>query len=168
MKDIESFYSEAEPLIKAFNDFVEKFDLAGKAAPDHICFKCDSNDEFQRIRAILEPKSTFIYQSYISGRRIAKFRLKWGFQTFLGLISVVELSDQKEDNSQTSSFEHIEIYPTSLDYEELVKLLMEKGADLMKKERPHYTTYDMRLGEEYEIKLTHEPILEKIKREEMF
>lgn len=167
MRDIESLYSEADPLIRAFNGFVDKFDLAEIAAPDHICFKCESSEEFERVRAILEPRSVFIYQSYISGRRIAKVRLKWGFQTFLGLISILELSDQKSDGLQATGFDHIEIYPKSVSYEELVEKLTGRGVELQESKRPHHTTHDIELGDKYNLKLTHEPILNKIRREEM-
>jgi len=36
------FYAEAEKDIALFDAFVEKYNLRGIAAADHICYKCGS------------------------------------------------------------------------------------------------------------------------------
>ena len=42
-----------------------------------------------------------------------------------------------------------------------------KFENAVKVERPHHTTYDIKLESGFEVKLTKEPLVEKIKREEM-
>jgi hypothetical protein len=134
---------------------------------DHICYKCGSTEDFERIRAIFESESHFIYQSIISKRRIAIVKFKKGIDTILGPIYYLELSDQKPDGSQVNGFDHIEIFPTTGSVEELSDHISGKGITVVKVERPHHTTYDLEIGEGYAIKLTTEPLVEKIKREEM-
>ena len=167
MYTLESFYKEVDTLIQEFDFFISKAELKDDAFPDHICFKCDSKEMFEEIRELLEKEAKFVYQANISGRRIAMIKLGEGFKTTLGEISVLELSDQKPDNSQIAGFDHIEIYPKELSFEDFVQKIENAGVEMKKIERPHHTTYDIPLGESYNIKLTVEPIFEKIKRDEM-
>lgn len=166
MSNLESFYSEASGLISKFDMFVEAHALQGLAVSDHIGFKCASKDIFEHMREMLEPESHFIYQSFISRRRIAIIKLKEPIETNLGPISVLELSDQKPDGSQSTGFDHIEFYPTS-DYDSLIEKLQGQGAALEKVERPHHTTYDINLDAGHKLKVTREPLIEKIRRDEM-
>ena len=166
MENVQTFYADAEPLVKAINDFAKRYGLIAIAAVDHFCYKCGSHEVFEQTRALLEPESAFVYQSYISGRRIAILKLKKGLKTGLGEVTTLELSDQKPDNSQTTGFNHVEIYPVGVSYDELVSTLRERGATLQKTERPHHTTYDIALGQ-FNVKLTQELLIEKIKKDEM-
>jgi len=165
MKNVAEFYVASAPLVRAFSKFVFDYYVSGNAKADHICFKCSSSEEFEHLRALLEPESEYVYQSYISGRRIAVIRIKSAFDTPLGQIKVVELSDQKPDGSQTSGFDHIEIYPDSITYEALVAIMEKTNLPLKKVERPHHTTVDIPLDGGYLVRLTREPLLDKIKRE---
>ena len=167
MTTLDEFYSQAASLVSAVNAFSAKYNLDGIVVLDHIGFKCDSQELFEQLRSQLERESAFIYQSYISKRRIAVIKLRRPFETTLGPISVLELSDQKPDHSQTKRFDHLEIYPTTTTYDDLVSRLQEQGAAVKKVERPHHTTYDIDLGSGLTLKLTREPLVEKIKREEM-
>lgn len=164
---LESFYKDAEDLIEKVNEFTRIFNVESKAIPDHICFKCDSKEVFESVRSMLEPESVFVYQSYISNRRIAVIKLKKVFETDLGPINTLELSDQKPDNSQATRFDHIELYPLEETYDAFVADLQEKGAKLEKVVRPHHTTYDVLLDDGYQLKLTRDQLIEKIKRNEM-
>jgi predicted metalloenzyme YecM len=165
--DIESFYAEAKGLVGAVNDFANKYELVGQANADHVGFKCDSKETFERLRAMLEPESDFMYQSYISNRRIAVMRLKKPFETVLGAITTLELSDQKPDKSQQTGFDHMEVYPVGIEYDALAEKLRAQGTEIKSVERPHHTTYDIKLGDGYKLKLTRLPLVKKVKREEM-
>ncbi|MEN9560736.1 MAG: YecM protein, partial [Candidatus Parcubacteria bacterium] len=121
MKTIEEFYVEAGKFVTIFDTFAEKHDLVGRAQADHLCYKCDSKDSFERIREMFEGASEYIYQSIISRRRIAIIRLKKGIGTDLGIINFIELSDQKPDNSQKDGFDHIEAYAVGRSYEEMIR-----------------------------------------------
>lgn len=167
MRSISDFYKESVLLIQEFNNFARQYELMGHAKADHLCFKSGSKEVFEEMRAILEPESVFVYQPYISGRRIAVIKLKKSFETNLESVSVLELSDQKPNKSQVTGFDHLEIYPTMGTYEGLVAHLEHKGVLLEKKERPHHTTHEASLSAQYNIKLTREPLIEKIKRDEL-
>ena len=167
MPACENFYKEADGLLQEFDSFVSSTKLEGVALPDHICFKCGSIESFEEIRCLLEKEAKFVHQANISGRRIAMIKLPKGFQTSLGEITVLELSDQKPNNSQTEGFDYIEIYPVNNAFEDFVREIETAKVPMNKIERPHHTTYDIPLGDSYNIKLTVEPIFEKIKRDEM-
>lgn len=167
MYTLETFYKEGEQLTEEFNTFIDEQNLYNVTLPDHICFKCGSSELFEQVRAMFEAEAKFVHQANISGRRISMIKLKKGFQTALGEITVLELSDQKPNNSQVTGFDHIEIYPTETSFDDFVALIESSNIKIKKVERPHHTTYDISIGEKYNIKLTQEPIFEKIKREEM-
>ena len=168
---IDEFYTQAREIVAAFNAFVELRGLKGEALVDHLCYKCDSNETFVSIRALLEAEAVFSYQSIISNRRIAYIKLKKPIETDLGPIYYVELSDQKPDGSQVSMFDHIEIYPIAFSnlgaYAEFIATLRELGVKMTESVRPHHTTYNIMLNDHFELKLSSEPLLEKIIRDEM-
>ena len=119
------------------------------------------------MRKMFETASTFVYQSIISKRRIAIVKFVVPIQTALGAIWFLELSDQKPDGSQTSGFDHIEIYPKAGSMEDLADGLNSKGFVLEKIERPHHTTFDGFIMGDFKVRLEPEALVEKIKREEM-
>lgn len=136
------------------------------ARADHLCFKCASSDEYEMMRRMFESDGAFVYQSIITKRRIAIIGLRTAVPTLLGEIRVLELSDQKPDGSQTSGFDHIEIFPTNGSVEDLLHRLESSGALFERIERPHHTTYDTEIGGGFKVRLEEEPLIEKIKREE--
>jgi len=163
---IEEFYSGADEHIGVFNNFVEEMGLVGDTKPDHICYKCDSKESFESIRALLEDHNQFMYQAMISGRRIAYIKLQKPFATVLGDIYFVELSDQKPNGSQTNKYDHIEVYPAAYSYDEMVQKL-EASTEVIKIERPHHTTHDIKLENGFTFRCTEGPLIEKIKNTEM-
>ncbi len=167
INNITDFYSQAQDLVVAFNNFIERQNLQSRVRVDHFCYKCGDMATFESIRKILESESVFIYQSIISQRRIAIVKLKKGIETAAGVLDVLELSDQKPDNSQKSSFDHVEIYPVQETYEELIASVMASGEKVIGVKRPHHTTHDLALSEQFSLKFTHGPLIEKIKKEEM-
>ncbi|MDP3958021.1 MAG: VOC family protein [bacterium] len=167
MKSIADFYIGADDLVRRFNEFAERHALGAISRADHICYKCVSNGEFEALRALFEEESVYIYQSIISARRIAVIGLKRPVKTALGPISTLELSDQKPDGSQKSGFDHIEIYPTGISYEELASRIKKGGVEMKKVVRPHHTTIDIEIGDGYLVRLEGEPLIDKIKKEEM-
>lgn len=164
---IEEFTKGAETYIQEFDQFIQTHNLQEHSKVDHLCYKCESAKEFERMRRMFEQHSDFIYQSIISNRRIDIIRLQPAIVTAAGPIYFIELSDQKPDGSQQSSFDHSEIYPTSTSYDALVQLLREKGVDIVEVKRPHHTTHDISLTSGFGVKISHEPLIEKIKREEI-
>lgn len=163
---IEQFFKIAEPHVAFFNAFSLTHDLIGKAAADHICYKCGSRRTFEQIRALFEYESVYMYQSIISDRPIAYIRFKKGIETELGIIYYLELSDQKPDGSQKEGFDHIEVYPVSQSYDELVQKLA-KDVPVMHKERPHHTTDDIEMEHGFLFRCTRGPLITKIKASEM-
>ncbi len=167
ISSIADFYNQSENSVRTFNEFVSNNDLHAATEVDHICYKCSSSDSFEHVRKLLEHESEFVYQSIISKRRIAFIKLKKGIVTSLGTIWFLELSDQKPDNSQEEGFDHIEIIPTEQSVSEFAELLQKAGLKIEKVVRPHHTTYDLELPDGFSIKLSTEPLVEKIRREEM-
>lgn len=166
IKHPEDFYAGAAPFVKLFDVFAEKHRLGGRAKADHICYKCDSSKAFEHLRALFEQEPSCLYQSLIAGRRIAIIRLPHPIETVLGPINWLELSDQKPDGSQTNRYDHIEAYPTGMTYDAMVQEL-ERTEEVIKADRPHHPTHDISLGSSFLFRCTHEPLIEKIKREEL-
>lgn len=166
IKTIEEFYAASLPFIDEFNAFAQKHNLVGIAKADHLCYKCDSAQSFEFIRALFEWHSDYIHQSIISQRRISYIKLKQGFDTALGSIYFLELSDQKPNGSQGEGFDHIEVYGVQLSYDGLVRRLAQ-SEKIIKVERPHHTTHDVEIKNGFLFRCTQEPLIEKIKRDEM-
>lgn len=166
MKDSNEFYRESEKYVQIIDMFAVKHSLVGRASADHICYKCDSKESFERMRKMFEDASDYIYQSIISHRRIAIIRLSRGIETSIGIINFLELSDQKPDNSQTNCFDHIEVYAVGRSYDDMVNEF-EMSEKVIKVERPHHTTHDIDISEGFLVRCTKEPLIEKIKRVEM-
>ena len=153
--------------IDELNRFCEENYLIGKVVVDHIGLKCSSKEKYEALRSVFEGASRFIYQSIISSRRIAIIGLIETVPTEIGDLKYLELSDQKVDGSQGDGFDHIEIVPTTILYEELIEMLTEKGLQLKEAVRIHHTTHDIKLPSGFIIRLSREMLLEKIKREEV-
>jgi predicted metalloenzyme YecM len=166
MKTVKEFYAGSEKFISLFNVFVDKHSLRGRAGVDHICYKCGSKESFESLRQLFESESEYIYQSIISGRRIAIIRFKQGIETALGTIHFLELSDQKPDNSQHDGFDHIEAYAVGRTYDDMVEEF-EATEEVVKVERPHHTTHDIDMGGGFLFRCTQGPLIEKIKSTEM-
>jgi len=166
MKTIEDFYQGSKKYVEFFDVFAEKHNLQGITQADHICYKCGSRESFEKMRNMFERESLYIHQSIISNRPIAYIRFKKGIETSLGTILYLELSDQKVDGSQQEGFDHIEVFPTTISYDDMIKKL-EETEKVIKVERPHHTTHDIDIGEDFLFRCTREPLIDKIKREEM-
>ncbi|MEK7459098.1 MAG: VOC family protein [Patescibacteria group bacterium] len=165
--DVRSFFDGAVASIAAFDDFSVGHQLIERATADHICYKCGSTASFEALRAMCEGESAFVYQSIIASRRIAIIRFRTPIKTALGDINVLELSDQKPDGSQVDRFDHIEIYPTHGSTNELVEYLRSKNVIIDTANRPHHVTHDLVLANGFKVRIEDEPLLEKIKREEI-
>lgn len=166
IQTIDDFYTEVEWYVAMFDAFVERHQLVGKSQADHICYKCGSKESFERIRALFETESEYMYQSIISKRRIACIRFKKGIETSLGTIVLLELSDQKPNGSHEEGFDHIEVYPTKFSYDQMIGEL-EKTEQVIKVARPHHTTHDINIAGNFLFRCTHGPLIEKIKTTEM-
>jgi predicted metalloenzyme YecM len=163
---INDFKKMAMVTMREINECAQKCGLVGSARADHICFKCASSEEFEMMRTMLERESVYMFQSFISERRIAYFMLQSGIKSDLGNVHYVELSDQKPDGSQRSGFDHVECYPApGVSYTLLTERLSKVGA-VKEVKRPHHTTHDLQL-ETTIFRCCLEPLADKIKREEM-
>ncbi|HVV14932.1 MAG TPA: VOC family protein [Candidatus Paceibacterota bacterium] len=166
IRTLDDFYEQSKKYAGIFDAFAAKHALVGEVKADHICYKCGSAESFEHIRALFEQGSRYVFQSIISGRRIAYIRMKKGIETSLGTIEFLELSDQKPDGPQRDGFDHIEAYATAYSYDDMVKKL-EAVEKVVRVERPHHTTHDIEIGEEFLFRCTRGPLIEKITKEEM-
>lgn len=160
-----AFFVASQPFVATFNDWAGKMSPAATA--DHLCYHCSSAAEFAHIRQLFESESGYIFQSIISKRRIAIVKFARPLATVLGDIWFLELSDQKPDGSQTSRFDHIEIYPRSGSMDQLVAELESRGCGFTKVVRPHHTTYDACIDGKFKVRLEPEALIGKIMCDEM-
>ncbi len=168
MKDIENFYEQSTELVEFFNKFIIENNLQEVVVVDHICFKCESNASFEVWRKVFEWEAKNFYQAIISKRRIALVLFKQNIKTVAGEIGYLELSDQKPDNSQLETFDHIEVFPKNKNQnaiEEILKILDEKKINYTKEVKPHITQYEISLGK-YTLRLAGERLIDKIKKSE--
>lgn len=168
MESMLHFYCGAKGVAEALDGFVSENGLRRSVVADHICYKCDSSESYEHMRRLLEPNSTFMYQSFISDRRIAYFKLQTPVSSSTaGNVYFIELSDQKPDGSQKDKFDHVEIYPSEgIEYDYLVGHLKQRSNTVEYVDRPHHSTHDVILPGGFIIRLTSEPLIEKIRREE--
>lgn len=152
-------------MVEAFDAWAATERPAAQA--DHLCFKCSSGEEFERLRRLFEGSSQYIYQSIISLRRIAIIRFCDPVQTVLGPVWFLELSDQKPDGSQRSGFEHIEVYPTHDTVADLAQRHSTQGVTFTSSGRAHHATYDGRISPVCEVRIEPEPLIKKIVRDEL-
>lgn len=166
VETISQFYSDAQMYVGFVDVFAKKHSLYQRVEADHLCYKCDSKESFERMRSLFEHESVYIYQSIISNRRIAYIRLAQGIETSLGTVVYLELCDQKPDGSQKEGFDHIEVFPLTIGYTQMVALL-QKTETVIHVERPHHTTDDVEIGGGFLFRCTQGPLIGKIKASEM-
>ncbi len=167
MNTIEKFYEDSKKFVKALNAFAERNEMQSLAAADHIGYKCSSKETYEEWRAVFEMNSEYMFQSIISKRRISIIKLTTPLKTILGEIQYLELSDQKPDGSQKDGFDHVEVYPTGITYDELVRSLEEKGNTVEEVKKPHHSTHNISLRDDFKLKIEPEALMAKIQREEM-
>jgi predicted metalloenzyme YecM len=169
-ESIRDFYDQAAEAVKAFDAFVSQQELSGRVVADHICYKCDSSESYEGMRAVFELRGAWLYQEVLGGRRIATIRTNESLETAAGAITLIELSDKKPDKpgeTQREGFDHIEIYPTAGTYDELVQTLQSRGLKVDEKKREHHTTHDIKLESGFIVRLTRQSLAKKIKEEQM-
>lgn len=109
-------------LLKKLQDYANDFSKYCKSKKirtkgvklDHICYKCESKEEYETLRSFFEIEDKFVYQSIISKRRISIIGFKKHIKSIFGDIKYLELSDQKPDKSQKSKVDHIEPIPDGI------------------------------------------------------
>lgn len=153
--------------LEEFNSFCEQNELVGKVAADHVGLKCSTKAKYEFQRELFEVDSRFLYQSIISKRRISIIGLNEGLETVVGPLNYLELSDQKSDGSQIDLIDHLEIVPITISYEGLLEIIKNNGIEVKEIIRPHHTTHDVVLPSGFIVRLSHEMLIDKIKREEM-
>lgn len=157
-----------EPAVAQLDDFCKVYNLVGLIKADLVCIKCSSKEIYEARRAHYDMDSRFLYQAVIAGRRIVIIGLTETIKTSVGDIRCLEITDQKADNSQTDRLNHIGIIPVGISYDELVGKLKEGGAELREVVRSHgYTACDVVLPTGFFIRIQKEPLIDRIKREEM-
>ena len=165
IKTITDFYESARRAIEIINQFIRQYSLLGIFELDHLGYKCSSSPHFEEMRRLLEPEHRWLYQSFISGRRISIIRMQQQLPTMAGPLSLIELSDHKPNTDKRDGFDHVELYPVTVNYDLLVVTLRKRGLAVEEVVRPHHTTYDITLENGFKIRLTRERLAEKIKRE---
>ena len=182
----EFLHDRAAPLLDSFRDWAAKHDhfindpnLGRRMFADHFSYKCREFREFAEIRGRFEEHddgwraSRFIYQSIVSGRRVAVIGLVDPIVTPMGDLRVLELSEPKPMSAAIDGFDHVEV----VTIEELrwTALVMNDSSSMLKspfilKERPHHVTWDAKIlpdrrrrrRQPFILRLTDEPLVAKI------
>lgn len=157
------FYLQAKNLVTTFENLVKLLDLKEEIIPDHICYKCQDSESFEKIRSFFETDK-WIHQSIISQRRIAVIGLSQKIVTAFGDIDTLELSDQKPDGSQQNGFDHIEFLIQNLTTEKLQQIAAEKDLVFEYKFRTHHSTFDLKFAG-FIFRLTEMRLKQKIATE---
>lgn len=157
----------SKSFLEEFDSFCDMYQLTSLLQADHIGLKCSSKEIFESTRASFEKESRFVYQSIISQRRISIIGLVEGLKTSVGNLNYLELSDQKPNGSQVDSIDHLEVVPQGITYEELIKIMQEKGVVLQETVKPHHSTFDVQLSSGFVVKFSREFLVDKVKRDEM-
>lgn len=166
MQNKQNFISELQKYIDGVGKYFQesKFDIYDLRI-DHICYKCSTKEEYENIRGWFEFGQDLIYQAIISKRRIATVVFADKLQSVFGTVSTLELSDQKPDNSQISGIDHIEMVWPGGDYDEFRKRIEGLGFKLEVDAKPHHTTYNFKLPDGKEIKLSAVSLVDKVAEE---
>ena len=162
----ESFCVDAQRALEEVETFLTN-NAISSLTPDHLCYKCASHDEFLSIRTMLEKESVYLYESWISGRLIAVLKLQQPLETSFGTIAYIELQDKKQGSGTISGFTHIEFFPKDGNYDAALKVLVSRGLDVIADPTPHHPIHEIKLSDQFVFRLEHEPVINKIKREEL-
>lgn len=150
------------------DNFCEVNGIGDLVTPELVCITCSTKEVYEARKAYYEFDNRFIYQAPVSGRRIAIIGLTEPVSTSVGNIGILEIIDQKPDNSQTDRLIHVGIVPVGVSYDELLAKLKENGANLQDASRPDgYTACDVVLPTTFSIRIQKESLLERVKREEV-
>jgi hypothetical protein len=164
-KTFEQFVEDASSHLEMSSGFVAKHRLRDSVVVDHICYKSASSHEFDYLRKLMEcdPPSSHLHQVFLSGRRVAYFSLRVGLPVRgCGAVRYIELCDKKPMQEERAGFHHVEIYPSTMPYETLLKQLHDDGVHAVLKRRPHHTTHDLVLPSGLVIRLTDKPLIKTI------
>ncbi len=161
------FFEKAYESIEQIEVFIRSNKLETMITLDHLCYKCESHEEFTMIREILEEKGDYLYESWIGDRLIALIKLTEPLSTSFGPISFIELQDQKPAGTQKSGFSHLEAYPKDVAYGDILEYLKGQEVSVIEDPTPHHPIHEVELSPSFVFRLEQEPIIEKIKREEL-
>lgn len=168
LESAQELLEKVKPYLVQVDDFCKEYELIDKVQADHCGLKCSTKEVYESQRKLFEYTSRFVYQSIISQRRISIIGLGNGLTSAIGEYNYLELSDQKPDGTQKDRFDHCEVVPVGISYDELIAFLKERGVILKETVKLHHTTYDTVLPSGFIIKFSREMLVDKIKREEMF
>jgi hypothetical protein len=121
------------------------------------------------MRAILEadPPSRYLYQVCLAERRVAYFAMRNAIRSGAGQsIRYFELADSKPSD-EGSGFHHVEVFPRSMTYDQLIQHLTRQGETPVLRVRAHHTTHDIKVAENFIVRLTYRPLLKTILEEEL-
>lgn len=109
--DKSSFYKKAEEFLA--NVWAEiqgsNFELKPHWDIDHICYRVDSVESYEEMKAFLGAFSSLLVESPVGGRLIATYELNEPLKFNDYLIYLVELPQPKAGRNEREGFEHIEI-----------------------------------------------------------
>lgn len=75
---------------------------------DHLCYRVETADQYEKLKAQLLDKNELLVESPINGRRIATFRMAEPFRFRSREIWLLELPEPKPGSPYSEGWEHVE------------------------------------------------------------
>lgn len=82
---------------------------------DHLCYRAADNQEYLRLRALLEQAGELLVEGMIGGRPIATYRYHQPVVSGVVSVPCIELAAPKPGRSHQAGLEHIEMVIPSLE-----------------------------------------------------
>ena len=111
------YYNEASLFLeKLFFELREKNVSFEKWDIDHLCFRTESLEHYEKIKTDFALFSDLLIESPVNGRPIATYKLKKAWRFHHHFIDLIEVPAPKPNKVVRPGFEHIEVvYPFSFD-----------------------------------------------------
>lgn len=164
----DDFIAGLQNYLDAFGEFCTSRNIVlDNISLDHVCYKCESREEYEILRGLFELDDRFVYQSVISKRRIAYIGFVKPLTSVCGDVYYLELSDQKPDKSQVQGCDHIEPIPNGISYEEMLTRFSLPDLVVSESIKPHHVTHDIKLPNGVKLKLSEGRLVDKIYKDEL-
>lgn len=148
---------EGKYFLKLIEDQLTNFKLS---APDHICFRTESESEYTELKKKLLKIGNMLVASEVGGREIATFKLFKSIECKDWSVSVIELAAPKVNSFYESGFEHAE-FVISQSFKDFMDSYSTYEWDISAIDKAHNPEIRIRLQEGLSVKFHHQS-LEKV------
>ena len=114
--NISTFQSRMHTFLKALHHALIEVNLdVSTFVLDHVCWRCESENDYQEMLTLLMQNASLFHQSVYNGREISLLQLNQAISYEGRSIDMIELPAPKEGKPYANGFEHAEfVVPDSL------------------------------------------------------